>query len=122
MKEVGGIAEVVSIVGFSGGLLVGLVWLVMRVARGRWVSAPAEIVDGELRWLSRDGTVQKLDLGGHAPEGTAELEIHYRAHRPDEPYFEAVAHDEKGLRLVTLVLLAVGVVGFVASMVLQLVG
>ena len=122
MKELGGIAEVVSIVGLSGGFLVGLVWLVMRVARGRWVSAPAEIVDGELRWLSRDGTVQKLDLGSSPQPGEVELEIHYRAHRPDEPYFEADAHDEKGLRLVALVLLAVGVVGFVASTVLQLVG
>lgn len=127
VKEAGTIAEVLSIVGLTGGLMVGLLWLVFRVARGRWVSAPAEVVDEELRWMLPDGTVhswstEHLALPKDAATSGADLEIFYRSHRPWEPHLERVAHDEKSLGLVTLLLLGVGVVAFVASTILGFVG
>ncbi len=133
MKEAATIAEVLSIVGIVGGLMVGLLWLVFRLARGRWVAAPAEIVDDELRWMLPDGTVHSWSME-HLPmpadaaipleaqSEAGDLEIHYRSRRPFEPHLEAVAHDEKALRLVTLLLLGVGVVAFVASTILGWVG
>ena len=123
MKQVATIAEVLSIVGILGGLMVGLLWLVFRLARGRWVAAPAEIVDDELRWMLPDGTVhswsmEHLPVPADAATPDTDLEIHYRSRRTHEPHLEAVAHDERALRLVTLLLLGVGALSFVASTVL----
>ena len=133
MKQAATIAEVLSIVGVTAGIMVGLLWLVFRLARGRWVSAPAEIVDEELRWMLPDGTVHSWTMEPPtsptdaappfaAPADDADLEIHYRSHRPWQPHLEPVAHDEKALGLVTLLLLGVGVLSFVTSTVLGFVG
>ncbi|MDH6182159.1 hypothetical protein M2152_002341 [Microbacteriaceae bacterium SG_E_30_P1] len=123
MKEAGTIAEVLSLVGTVGALLLGAIWLILRLGRGSWVSTAAEVVDGELRWMLPDGTVHRSTLPTDAPAPSGdELEIHYRTLRPDVPHREPVAHDERGLLLVTLILFGVGVVSFVASTILGALG
>lgn len=114
MQAIGMIAEVLGWVGLAVALLFGGMWLVLRLARGRWQTAPAVVDGGEVRWMSGDGSFH-TSAAPHNLAHTDNLMIFYRSRRPQVCYPEAVAHDEKTFRFVGLIVAVVAALAFAFS-------
>lgn len=121
---VGAIAELLTWVGISLGLLLLLASLVTRAISGRWIETDAILVDGvdetSVRWMSADGlhlqpltNAERSDLA--ASDG---LRIFYQKRDPDRMRLEAMGHGERVLRLLGLLLFGLGMLAFIVSMAL----
>lgn len=121
---VGAIAELLTWVGISLGLMLLLASLVVRAASGRWIETDAILVDGadeaSVRWMSADGlhlhpitNAERSDFA--SPDG---VRIFYQKRDPDRMRLEAMGHGERVLRLLGLLLFGLGILAFVVSMAL----
>ncbi len=121
---VGAIAELLTWVGISLGLLLLLASLVVRAVSGRWIETDAILVDGadeaSVRWMSADGlhlqhitSAERSDFAG--PDG---VRIFYQKRDPDRMRLEAMGHGERVLRLLGLLLFGLGILAFIVSMAL----
>ena len=121
--SLGIVAEILTLVGFVGATVFGISALVLWLSRGPWRTAAAVIADGELRWMSADGSFHSAPPPTDAdwPGDEDDLHIFYRSRSPEVYYAERVAHDEKTCRMVAVCLLVVGVLATVGSGVLTLV-
>ena len=121
---VGMIAELLTWVGISVGLLLLVASLLARAVSGRWVETDAVLVDGadetSVRWMSEEGlhlqtltTQERSDL----PESEG-LRIFYQRRDPRRMRLEATGHGERVLRLLGLLLFGLGILAFVLSIAL----
>lgn len=121
---VGAIAELLTWVGISLGLLLLLASLVVRAVSGRWIETDAILVDGaeeaSVRWMSADGlhlqpitSAERSDFAG--PDG---VRIYYQKRDPDRMRLEAMGHGERVLRLLGLLLFGLGILAFIVSIAL----
>jgi len=118
-ETIGLIAELLTILGLVGAVSCGLIGVIMRLTRGKWHRVPAEAVGDELRWIDDSGTLHVAPHDGDLPPGDAGvLHVHYRQGRPELPYWEAVAHDEKTLLVTAGILAGVAVLAIATSIVL----
>jgi hypothetical protein len=112
------LAEIFTIVCFPLGLLLLIVALLTRAIRGGWFEIEATVSGSELRWLGRDGVLytQELDDEERVTLGDAEqVTVYCRTFSPYRAQLERVAHDEKLLRVLGNVFIAVGVVAVIVS-------
>jgi hypothetical protein len=118
------IAEVFTWVGLSLGALLLIAALIVRAIAGRWIETDAILVDGaetaSVRWMSADGLhLQPLTSAERDDLSESEgLRIFYQQRDPSRMRLDAVGHGERVLRLLGLLLLGIGVLGFVVSMAL----
>ncbi len=118
------IAELLTWVGLSLGLVLLIASLITRAVSGRWVETDAVLVENKdeasVRWMSEDGlhlhpltTAERSDLP--ASDG---LRVFYQRRDPDRMRLEASGHGERVLRLLGLLLFGLGLMAFVVSIVL----
>ncbi len=118
------LAEVFTWVGLALGGLCFITLLIVQVSGGRWVETDVitigEAGDERLRWMSADGLHERLLDAGEAEafRHHAENRLFYSQRDPSRIRFDAVGHAEKTLRLLTWLLLGVGVVALVVSIAL----
>ena len=112
------LAELFSILGLVGAACFGAVWLVLKAVRGRWNEVPAELVDGQLRWMDLSGAFHTGSLDGDAPAALDDFHIFYRQRTPERYHLKPVAHDERTLGVVAACLGGVGLAATVASVLL----
>jgi len=118
----GVIVELLTILGLVGAAVFAAIWLSLRSSRGRWQSAPAELVDGELRWMSLDSEFHSAPFNDDLDiDDQAELEIFYRDRAAHVYYPQQIAHDERTMFIAFLVLLGVAVAATIISVLLLLV-
>ena len=117
MEAVAAISEVIAWMGLLAAAIFGFAALALRVARGPWDTAPAAQADGELRWMSADGSFHSAPAIHPDSQQDDDFVIHYRTRRPDVCYIEKVAHDERALRLVALSLAGVGVLAVILNLI-----
>jgi len=121
---VGAIAELLTWVGISLGLLLLLASLVVRAVSGRWIETDAVLVDGadetSVRWMSADGlhlqpitSAERSDFA--SPDG---VRIFYQKRDPDRMRLEAMGHGQRVLRLLGLLLFGLGILAFIVSIAL----
>ena len=111
------VAELLSIVALVVAAVFAIVWATLRVARGGWREVPAESADGEVRWMTDEGEFYSVTSDEFSPaEGGDGPRLFYRVNMPDDPHREAVAHDERVLRTLAVIL---GIVATVASFVVS---
>lgn len=117
------VSEVLSLIVLVAAAICAVIWAVLRVARGPWREVSAEESDGELRWMTDDGEFYSISAAEFdAPDSGDGPTVFYRVNLPDMPHDEPIAHDERTLRTLAIVLGAVGVVATVASFVAVLIG
>jgi hypothetical protein len=114
VDSVAAIAEVLAWLGLITAIGFAIIGGVLRLARGAWESAPAEVTGGQLRWMSADGRFHTSPAWSDHPV-TDELTIFYRVRRPDVAHPEPIAHDERACRFVALIVAGVSVMGFVVG-------
>lgn len=121
------LAELFSWIGLGLGVVFLLLWLTVRSVSGQWIATDAEVVDDSgtvsLRWMSREGLHQRqISPDDHDNLGRAErVRLFYSQHAPDRIRYDRIGHGENVLRLLTVLLLGLGVVAFVASLILLIV-
>lgn len=117
------VAEVLSLIVLVAAAACAVVWAILRAARGAWREASAEESEGALRWMTEDGEFFSIPADEFdAPDSGDGPTVFYRTNLPDVPHEEPVAHDERSLRTLAIVLGIVGVVATVASFVASIVG
>ena len=112
------LAELFSLLGLVGAGCFAAAWLILKAVRGRWVEVPAEVVDGELRWMDLRGTFHSGRLDEDAPADVDDFHIFYRQRTPERYHLRRIAHDERTLGVVAACLGGVGAVAAVASVML----
>ena len=118
------IAELLTWVGISVGLVLLFASLVTRAVSGRWIETDAVLVEGtdeaSVRWMSDDGLhLQPITSHERSEFATSEgLRIFYQRRDPSRMRLEATGHGERVLRLLGLLLFGMGAVAFIVSMVL----
>jgi hypothetical protein len=121
---IGLIAEVFVWVGLVLGAVCLLVLLVMRTFGGRWIEADGVAVteagETRLRWMSLHGLHERfLDPDDrHLVNPSAPIRLYYSQRDPSRIRFDAVGHGERTLRLLSWLLLGLGLVALVVSIVL----
>lgn len=123
MEMIALVAEVLSLVVLVAAAICAVIWAIVRVARGGWREVSAEESDGELRWMTDDGEFFSIPSGEFtAPDSGDGPTVFYRVNVPDVPHEEPIAHDERTLRTLAIVLGAVGIIATAASFVAALTG
>ena len=112
------LAELFTLLGLVGAGVVAAIWLALKAVRGRWCEVPAEVVDGELRWMALDGSFHSGVLDGDAPADVDDFHIFYRRRSPEQYHLRPIAHDERTLGIIAACLGGVAIVAIVASIVL----
>ncbi|MCU1406196.1 MAG: hypothetical protein JWQ43_2499 [Glaciihabitans sp.] len=122
---VGNLAELFTWIGLSLGVVLFLVVLVMRIARGGWVETDAVVVDDfgtpQLRWMTTEGELHTRHLDAEENDAITdpdELHVHYNKHAPQHVRFEAAGHGEKVVRALAFILTGIGALAAVVSLVL----
>ncbi|GAB3615460.1 hypothetical protein GCM10027416_00170 [Okibacterium endophyticum] len=120
---IGTAAELFSWFGFSLGAVFLFCWLIARVTSGTWHETDAvRVEDGRIaRWIVDDGSLHERTL---TPEerrmlGRSEsFRVFYNSKHPERMRLERTGHGVRVFRLLTLILIGVGVLslilGFVA--------
>lgn len=122
---VGNLAELFTWIGLSLGLILFLVVLVLRIARGGWEETDAVVVDDagtpQLRWMTTEGVLHTRHLSSEENDAIAdpdELHVHYSKRTPEHIRFEATGHGEKLIRALAFILTGIGILAAVVSLVL----
>jgi hypothetical protein len=129
VQEVIGVAAELFIwTGFGGAAVCFFILLLVRAFHGKPVSSEGALAESDsgpqLRWLADDGLLRSRALtdSEQAEVGDPdELVVYYRRRSPDTVDLQPVDHAERVLRLLGLILLALGVVATVVSFIAMVV-
>jgi hypothetical protein len=121
---VGIAAELFIWLGLAGAAVCFLSLLMVRAVRGRPSTSEGVLVETpsgtHLRWLADDGLLRSRPLTEFESTDSKDADdlfVYYRHRSPDTVELQPVDHAEGVLRMLGLILLAVGVVAMIASFV-----
>lgn len=124
-------SEILTFVGLIIGALLYMVGLSVRGISGRWTRSTAVIAASStaasgpatvIRWFDNDGDVHECPADTHETQHLVagdDVRVWFRDRRPEKCRTHDPDLDGKGLRLIGLVLLGIGVLAGVAGIVLM---
>ena len=125
---VGIMSEILTLVGLIIGALLYIVGLSVRGISGRWTRTTAVIAASGsatvIRWFDDDGDVHECPADTHETHHLvpgADVRVWFRNRYPERCRTHDPELDGKGLRLIGLVLLGIGVLAGVTGIVLMFV-
>jgi len=119
------LCELFTWIGLLGGVLLIPFGIAARVAGRRWVGTTGVIASGPMgplvRWFDTTGEVHPA--GARPPEavgleGGSDTHVYCSPHRPDRMRTDSPAHDGHALLLMGGILLAIGVLAWIAGLLL----
>ncbi len=120
------ISEILTLVGLIIGAVLYIIGLSVRGISGRWTRTTAVIAASGpatvIRWFDNDGDVHECPADTHETQNLVEgddVRVWFRNRRPEKCRTHDPDLDGKGLRLIGLVLLGIGVLAGIAGIVLM---
>jgi hypothetical protein len=122
------LSEILTLVGLIVGAILFIVGLSVRGISGRWTRTTAVIAASEsatvIRWFDGDGDVHECPADTHETHHLApgdDVRVWFRRRNPERCRTHDPDLDGKGLRLIGLVLTAIGVLAGITGIVLMFV-
>ncbi|TFD90184.1 sortase [Cryobacterium serini] len=119
-------SEILTLVGLIIGAVLYIVGLSVRGISGRWTRTTAVIAASGpatvIRWFDNDGDVHECPADTHETQNLVagdDVRVWFRNRWPEKCRTHDPDLDGKGLRLIGLVLLGIGVLAGVAGIVLM---
>ena len=119
------LCELFTWIGLIGGVLVLPLGVAARIAGKRWVRTTGVIASGPMgplvRWFDTAGDVHQVDAT--TPECTglevgSDIPVYFSPRRPDRMRTDSPTHDGRALLLLGGILLVIGILAWVAGLLL----
>ena len=119
------LCELFTWIGLLGGLLLIPFGIAARVAGRRWIRTTGVIASGPLgplvRWFDTAGEVHQADA--RTPESAglevgSDIPVFFSPRRPDRMRTDSPAHDGRALLLLGGILLVIGILAWIAGLLL----
>jgi hypothetical protein len=119
------LCELFTWIGLIGGVIVLPFGVAARMAGRRWVSTTGVIASGPIgrlvRWFDTTGEVHQADARTPETAGLEvgdDLRVYFSPRRPDRMRTDSPAHDGHALLLIGGILLVLGILAWIAGLLL----
>ncbi len=119
------LCELFTWIGLIGGVLLLPLGVAARIAGKRWVGTTGVIASGPMgrlvRWFDTAGEVHQMDA--NTPESAVlevgtDIHVYFSPRRPDRMRTDSPAHDGRALLLLGGILLGIGILAWIAGLLL----
>ncbi len=117
------LSELFTWIGLLGGVLLLPLGVAARLAARRWVGTTGVIARGPMgplvRWFDTAGEVHQVDANTPECAGLevgSDIHVYFSPRRPDRMRTDSPAHDGRALLLLGGILLAIGVLAWIAGL------